>query len=369
MGRGGGGGGRSSGGFSGGGRSSGGFSGGGRSSGGFSGGGRSSGSFGGAGRAGGSSGRGRPGGGFGGPGPGGSRRPAGGGFGPGGGPVPPRGPMPPGGYRTGGGCCSSFLIMPILIILIACILIFSFTGITRTSASGSDSGITASTVERTKLDSSKCQEYGSYYTDELNWFGNGSEIESGMKEFYEKTGVQPYLYLTDSVNGSSNPSESQLQSYSETIYSNLFSDDGHLVLLFYQQDNDYGNYEMWMTIGSDADDVIDTEAMNIIFDYVEKYYYDDSVSEEGVFGKAFSSAADRIMGTSSNSSGSSGSSVIIIVIVVIAAALIVVYLVRDRMKKNREKAKKVQAEREEILNTPLKKYNSESISDLKDKYK
>ncbi len=364
MGRGGGGG-SSSGGFGGGGRSSGGFGGTGRSGGGFSGGG-SRGSSGGSRRPSGGS---RTPGGFG-PGPGGSRpggsRPGGYGPGPGGprpggfGPGPVRGP-----YNTGGGCCSSFLIMPIIIILAIAIIAFSVIG-TGGSDSYADSNITQSTTERTKLDASECTEYDSYYTDELGWFGDGSELEAGMEKFYEETGVQPYLYLTDTVDGTHSPSDSQMQEYAESIYEDLFSDGGHLVLLFRQDDNAYDSYQMWITTGSSAKYVIDTEACNILLDYVEQYYHDSSVSEEGVFGKAFSSAADRIMNVSS---GSSAGTVIGIVVVIVIAAAVIIFLVRRNAQKAKEKAKKEKEEKEKILNTPLKKFNSEGIDDLKSKYK
>ncbi|MDO4616202.1 MAG: TPM domain-containing protein [Lachnospiraceae bacterium] len=371
MGRGGG----SSGGFGGSGRSSGGFGGSGRSSGGFGGSRPTGGSRPGSGRTPGGFGTGgsRPGrtpGGFGtgGPRPGGYR--PSGGYRPTGGYRPAGGPVPTGGPRTGGGCCSSFLVMPIIIILAIMLLLFSFNSVGSTGSSYSN-GITESTVTRTALDASECTEYPSYYTDELGWFGNGSEITSGMKQFYQETGVQPYLYLTDTVDGTTSPTEQQMEDYAEEIYDRLFSDNGHLVLLFRQEDNNYGSYDMWITTGSSARHVIDTEACSILFDYVEHYYYDDSYSEEGVFGEAFASAADRIMNNGSASgSGSSSSGRSIFGIVLLAALIIaaVWVFVSRRLKKNKENAKKRQAERDEILNTPLKKFSSDTIDDLKEKY-
>lgn len=254
--------------------------------------------------------------------------------------------------------------MPLILILAVFLLLFAFTG-TGGSGSTHADGITQSTVERTPLDASACKEYEHYYTDELGWFGNGSELETGMKTFYKMTGVQPYLYLTDTVEGTTRPTDQQMQDYSESIYNRLFSDGGHLVLLFRQDDDAYDEYQMWLTTGSQAKYVIDTEACNILLDYVEKYYHDSSVSEEGVFGKAFEAAADRIM---NKKSASSGFSIFSAVLLLAAAALVLGMIFSRIFRKNKEKAKKEQAKREEILNTPLKKFNAESIDDLKEKY-
>ena len=252
--------------------------------------------------------------------------------------------------------------MPLIIILAVFLLIFAFSG----SGSSNDyDGITQSTIDRTPLDASACEEYGSYYTDELGWFGNGSELESGMKKFYKETGVQPYLYLTDTVDGTHAPSDQQMKDTCEGIYTDLFSDDGHLVLLFRQDDDAYDDYQMWVTTGSRAKYVIDTEACNILMDYIEMYYHDDSVSEEGVFGKAFDKAADRIM---NNSSAKSGVSLFSIVLILAAIVLVIVAFVNRQVQKGKEKDRKEQAEREEILRTPLKKFSSEGIDDLKEKY-
>ncbi len=249
--------------------------------------------------------------------------------------------------------------MPVLLLLAILLMMFAFTS----TGSSYSSGITESTKERTPLESSAVNEYQYYYTDELGWFGSGSDIESGMKHFYKETGVQPYLYLTDTVMGTNLPSDQQMQDYAENIYNSLFTDDGHLVLLFRQDDNSYGDYQMWVTAGSRAKYVIDTEARNILMDYIESCYYNDDLSEEEVFGDAFSQAADRIMNKASKKT--SGFS---IVLILLAVALVIAAFVSRSVNKAKEKAAKEKAERDEILKTPLKKFSSEGIDDLKEKY-
>ena len=68
----------------------------------------------------------------------------------------------------------------------------------------SSGDITRSTVKREPLDKAYVNETG-YYTDELGWIRSSSTLEKGMKDFYQETGVQPYLYITDTVNGTTSP--------------------------------------------------------------------------------------------------------------------------------------------------------------------
>ena len=69
----------------------------------------------------------------------------------------------------------------------------------------SGSNITKSTIAREPLPKGSVNETD-YYTDELGWIHNPSQLVIGLKNFYNKTGVQPHVYITDTVNGSHYPS-------------------------------------------------------------------------------------------------------------------------------------------------------------------
>ena len=138
--------------------------------------------------------------------------------------------------------------------------------------------ITKSTVDREPLPAGSVQETD-YYTDTLFWFGNDTALINGMKHFYQETGVQPYLYITDTVNGSRNPSSSQMEEFAGSLYDELFQDEAHLLLVF--QDAD-GHYTDWVITGSQAKQVVDDEAVNILLDYVFMYPLG-----MGMFGAAF----------------------------------------------------------------------------------
>lgn len=156
----------------------------------------------------------------------------------------------------GGGCgCISILVL-ILVIAIVFIVIFSIWGAVNSDAG---SKITLSSVERVPLPPGSVNETG-YYTDELGWITNESKLIEGLKYFYKETGVQPYLYLTDTIKGSNFPTESDLESYANELYDDLFRDEAHLLLLFFEYD---GDYRGWYIVGTQAKSVIDDEAGRI----------------------------------------------------------------------------------------------------------
>ena len=319
MGRSGGGGSR------GGGFRGGGFRGGGRSSGGFSGGGRS---FGG-GRSGRSGSSGYRGGGF------------------------RTGPI---FIRTGGSGYRRYSphrwsFGSILATVIVIVIILSAVGAYMEAGSGGS--IQSSTYEREKLPASAVTETG-YYTDEGGWFSNRSELESGMRRFYQETGVQPYLYLL--ANGSVT-SVSQLTAMAEELYPQLFTDEGHFLLVFC--DDGRGSYNCGYTVGSQAKTVMDDEAIAILADYLDRYYNDYSISEEEIFSKTFADTADRIMTVTKSP---------LPVIAVSAAVIVVAVVIFLTLKKRREQREREQRRTEEILKTPLEKFGDQEIEDLADKY-
>lgn len=330
MGRSGGGGGGRSGGFR-----SGGFSGGGRSSGGFSGGGRSGRSY------------------------GGSSRGSGGYYRPGGirtGPIIVRtgGTSSYGSSGSSGGSprrnsgCGTVLATVIVLM----VLVWIFTWVMSGSMGGSG-GVQKSTYAREKLPSSAVTETG-YYTDQDGWFSNHSELESGMREFYRLTGVQPYLYLLP--NGSVT-STVELTAMAEELYSQLFTDEGHFLLVFC--DNGSGSYNCGYTAGLQAKTVMDDEAIAILADYLDRYYNDYSISEEEIFSNTFAQTGERIMTVTKSP---------LPVIAVSVAVIVVAALVFITLKKRREQREWEQKRAEEILKIPLEKFGDQDVEDLAEKY-
>ena len=132
-------------------------------------------------------------------------------------------------------------------------------------------GITPSTEQRTPLPQGSVHLTG-YYTDELGWIKSPNTLESGMIHFYDKTGVQPYLYLTDTVDGTHSPTEAQLEAYTNSLYNQLFTDEAHILVVFFEYNNN-GHYMDYYVTGTQANTVIDPDAGNILLDYIDRYYY------------------------------------------------------------------------------------------------
>lgn len=351
MGRSGGGGG----GFSGGGRS-GGFSGGGRRSGGFSGG-------------------------FGGFGGGRSARPAGGPR-PGGGPMPQphihvgvpffggfggfrRSPMP-GGAAMGGGCggCMGGIMGLILAALLIALLT---TGLSTCGGGRYGSGVyvtghsegQASATVREKLPADAVTRTD-YYTDaDGDWIHSAGRLTEGLEEFYDKTGVQPYVYILP--NGTTT-SVDELTARAEQLYGELFQDEGHFLLVFCDAGD--GTFNCGYTVGTAASAIMDTEALDILADELN-YAYNNASSDEGVFSDAFSSTADRIMSAAEEEQqGRTTTLVVGGAILVVAAGAGIAYVVKRRRAKEAEEKQRM----EDILNTPLEKFGDKDVEDLADKY-
>ncbi|MDW7655971.1 MAG: hypothetical protein SCM11_02225 [Bacillota bacterium] len=256
-------------------------------------------------------------------------------------------------FGGGGGCgsCAGLgCITPLIIIIFATVLL---TGVFSFASSGS---ITKSSIKREPLPRGSVVETG-YFTDELGWIQNQTELTSGMSNFYRETGVQPYLYLTDTINGTHYPSDSEVEGFALSLYDELFADEAHLLLIFYEYE---GEYATWYVSGVQAKSVIDNEAADILLDYIDRYYYTDSISDEEFFSRSFNDAGERIMSVTRSPWIS------VLIIAGIAVILIVVFIWWRKSKKQ----KNLEAEQtEKILNTKLDSFGDSEADDLARKYK
>ena len=266
-----------------------------------------------------------------------------------------RGPYYGGGGGGGNGCGTGCMVTLIVLVLVAVIfslvLFFSFG-----SASGTSSGgITASTVERTALPKGAVTETA-YYQDNLGWIGNSTTLTAGMKNFYQKTGVQPFLYLTDNIDGSHSPSDAQVESYANELYDELFTDEAHLLLIFME----YGdNYHTWYVTGNQAKTVLDNEAMDILLDYIDRYYYDQGLMDEQMFSKAFDDGATRMMKVTTSPW------IPVLIVIGVLAILTVSFL----WWRNRKKQQNLEAEQaQKILDTPLETFGNTEAEERAKKY-
>lgn len=206
-----------------------------------------------------------------------------------------RGPRRPyRGYRKGGGCLTSVAVMVIfLVILMMAVGSLGngmFGRISYKEEKQVSSDIQESTVKRKKLKSTALKETD-YYTDTAGWIYDTATLEKGMKNFYRETGVQPYLYITETIDGNGSPTADDLDTFAQALYDELFEDEAHILVIFQEYE---GKYHTWHVRGNEAGLVLDNEACEILLDYLDAYYT-LSYSDEEYFARAFSDAADRIM--------------------------------------------------------------------------
>ena len=266
----------------------------------------------------------------------------------------PGGPAP----SSGGGCFGGCAGMLVAIVIVALLGALATTFIPSCSTSYSEQS--ASTVIREELPAGSVEETA-YYTDaDGDWIHSPSTLERGMREFFEKTGVQPYVYILK--NGTTS-STSALTDAAEELYDELFTDEGHFLLVFCDDGN--GSYNCGYAAGSLATQVMDSEAVGILSEQLERAYGDLSLSEEEIFSQAFSETAGLIMSAADNQQASETTRNVVIGVVAVVAVGGVVYLVAKNRKAKQEAERK---RTEEILNTPLEKFGDTDIEDLADKY-
>lgn len=264
------------------------------------------------------------------------------------------GPGGPGGCGCGSGIITLFIIGFVFLFIFPMLF---WGGGTSGGGSSSSNSITTSTVEREPLPKGAVNETD-YYTDEANWVENSSVMNDGLRYFYDKTGVQPHVYITTEINGSSNASMDEVEEFTNELYDELFTDEAHLLLMFYE--GSPNNYITYYVTGTQAKQVIDNEAANILLDYVDRYYFDMDLNTSEFFSKSFRDAADRIMEVTT-------SPWIPVFLVIGGVGLVGILFVWWKKRKEQEA---LEAKRtEEMLNTPLDTFGTRSeADDLAKKY-
>ena len=254
--------------------------------------------------------------------------------------------------------------MTAVAVLIAAVLLVGLLSLVMDAPGCSQTGsgsITSSTIERDPLPANAVIETSYYQDADGQWIQDASELESGMRQFYKATGVQPFLYVAPDKTMNA----SECEKFATEQYPKLFSDQGHFLFVFcYQgliggvQSYTYGCY-----FGSQAKTVMDSEAESIFLDYLDRYINDGSISEAEVFSEAYSKTAERIMTTDAERATPAIIGVAVSIAVIVAVIVIAFIFVRRSKQRERE-----QQRQQEILNTPLEKFGDSELDELEKKY-
>lgn len=264
-------------------------------------------------------------------------------------------PPPPrhyGGYgrRRSGGAASRLLGWVIVIIIVVLYLLFS-------SAAGEQD--TKSTIQRTKLESQNAY-INDCIVDELGWFDNVSHTEAELKDFWEETGVQPYIVLHEY--DAALTSNEEKEQWAEAYYDEHFDTENIFLYVYFAEedtDNDVGY--MCYVNGYEASSVMDSEAVEIFWNYIDSYWYSD-LSTDDLFIKVFDREAETIMYVSTTDKDIV--KWVVILAVVVVGGITIIKVVKTKAARAKQKAE----EDERILNTPINDMIKDSENDVSNKY-
>ena len=245
----------------------------------------------------------------------------------------------------------------ISLIIFVVVLIAAFGGFPSSNSSSTKS-VPKSTQNRERLESGVGYD-NNCIVDNIGWFDNVTKTEKSIKKFYDKTGVQPYIVLN--AYDSTLLTDTAKEEYAKKWYDEHIKNESTFLYMYFAEpdtDNDVG-YMAYVN-GKQVPSVMDSEAIEIFWAYVDKYWYSD-MSTDDMFTTIFTKTADRIMTKSTTAADVGNNAIKVIGVIVVFAGIIVVMVIRRKHKA--EEAK----ETEKILNTPLNG-NSEA-DDLLKKYK
>jgi hypothetical protein len=192
---------------------------------------------------------------------------------------------------------------------------------------------------------------GLLYDDEI------TTLENGLSHFYKTTGVCAYVYFVEELDEGVDGNDE-----AGSLYDELFTDEGHLLLLY-----DYNNAVMYDAEGYGIGTTIDSEALDMIYDYIEAEWAENSEDFGAIFGTGCAKAADRMM--YKKKTFAQKYMAIIIVLIVAVAAIIILSIAYKWWQKKTAQKNKEQEDLERTLKTPLETFGTAgTVDDLTKKY-
>ena len=271
---------------------------------------------------------------------------------------------------TGGSGCGCSRIFSIILIFPMRIVMGIFYGVFESGDISTFFKIERSTIQREALPADKCQAIDKWYQDDWgDWIdksGEAEAVKSGLEYFYNKTGVQPYLWIMGEE-GKDYMSEGSLEELGDEKYKEMFgNDEGHLLVIFREYPNASSNYICTVTPGSDAETIVmDEQAREILLDYIDFFYTNEDLNEGQFFKNAFMRAGDRIM--IKQLSNKQIFTIIAVVLIVIIGLIITASIIRKKkVAVAKQKALQKQAEAQQAKAVAAQKqteFNQQKYND------
>lgn len=188
-------------------------------------------------------------------------------------------------------------------------------------------------------------------------FTEGSGMtEAACNEFYLKTGIPLYFYTVKEYD----KSVSTCDSYTVGLYSDLFKDENHVLIAYY----DNVNWWSW-EIGDRVKKYMPESEVNKLLDEIDYYWSFDNLTNDAVLAEGIASYQEKLMTVKSGGNG------LAIGLMIAGLVMLVVAIYRyinygSEAKKYEEEAKTIQAQI--ILSKPLETFGNQEVENLKDKY-
>ena len=129
--------------------------------------------------------------------------------------------------------------------------------------------------------------------DEIGYVEDVSALSRNLQNFYNKTGIQPYIYLK--AYDASLSTDAEKEDYAKYWYDKNIDNEGTFLYVYFEDaDPDEVGYMAYVN-GKEVTSVMDAEAVSIFWNYIDRYWTDGSLTMVQVFTKTFDSTAKTIM--------------------------------------------------------------------------
>lgn len=216
-----------------------------------------------------------------------------------------------------------------------------------------------STINREKIESPVAFT-NNCVVDELGWVDNISQTETELKNFYNKTGVQPYVVFCKY--NTSLTTDEQKEEYANEYYDKNINNEGTFLFMYFAEANEDDVGYMCYVNGKKVSSVMDAEAVNIFWNYMDSNWYSDKSTDDVII-DTFDSTAKTIMHKSATLADVGVKVAGVALVVVIIGGVVIIMKVRRKHEHERAE------ETERILKTDIHgDVGNSPADDLADKY-
>lgn len=189
--------------------------------------------------------------------------------------------------------------------------------------------------------------------DETGEFDSPSYVATKLKDFYDLTGVQPYIIWK--AYDSSLKSDADKEEWALTYYDENIDAENTFLYVYFENQYDQGDGYMYYVNGTKSVSIMDAEAVEIFWNYIDRYWWDD-ISTDSLFIRVFNETGEVIMREPTNGWDFGIKVAVILGVLLIISAIGVVIYVKAKSKHQEA------VDTERILKTPVEKVSTDTYS-------